>query len=167
MLPKICQHLVKIKLATVKTADLQTRLVEHNETGRFTLANVEQSPACLCDTTPSQCRLQEVPLHEILYVSVYIGIMLIGFRWARKRHFMSPPPNCELICRHLSFLCNILRRSNLWLSVAQLYCHCAAQPLDAGAGLGFHVETGVVSTSDDMCNICVYNIDTCLNVLTS
>lgn len=32
------------------------------------------------DTHPLQCHLQEVPLQEILYVFVYIGIMLIGFR---------------------------------------------------------------------------------------
>lgn len=81
MLPKICQYLDKIKLATVKTADLQTSIEQkHSETIRLTFANVKQLPACLCDTPQLQCHLQEVPLHEILYVSVYIGIMLIGFR---------------------------------------------------------------------------------------
>lgn len=79
VLPKICQHLVKIKLATVKTANLQTS-VEHNETITLAFANGKQLHACLCDTSLLQCHLQEVPLHEILYFSVYIGIMLIGFR---------------------------------------------------------------------------------------
>lgn len=91
MFPKSCgvssdqhQHLVKIKLGTVKTVDLQTSIAERNETIRLTFADVKQLPACLCDTPLLQCHLQEVPLHEILYVSVYIGIMLIGFRRAHK-----------------------------------------------------------------------------------
>lgn len=84
VLPKICQYLVKIKLATVKTADLQTGNTEHNGAFTLTFAHVKQLPACLCDTPLLQCHLQEVALHEILYVSVYIGIMLIGFRWASK-----------------------------------------------------------------------------------
>lgn len=49
-LPKICLCLVKIELATVKTADLQTGITEHNEAIRLTFANVKQLPACLCDT---------------------------------------------------------------------------------------------------------------------
>jgi len=47
LLPQICQYLVKIKLATVKTADLQTRVTEHNEMIRLTFAEVKQLPACL------------------------------------------------------------------------------------------------------------------------
>lgn len=76
VLPQSRQYLVKIKLATVKTADFQTI--------RLTFANVKQSPTCLCDTSLLQCHLQEVPLHEILYVSVYIRLMLIGFGRASK-----------------------------------------------------------------------------------
>lgn len=84
--PKILQHqhLVKIQLATVKTVDLQTSIAGRDEAIKLTFADVKQSPACLCDTPLLQCHLQEVPLHEILYVSVYIGIMLIGFRRAHK-----------------------------------------------------------------------------------
>lgn len=50
VLPEICQYLVKIKLATVKTADSQTSITEHNEAIRLTFAHVKQLPACLCDT---------------------------------------------------------------------------------------------------------------------
>lgn len=53
----------------------------------------------------------------------------------------------------------------------RLHCHCTAPtapppPLDAGTDLQFHVGTGVVWTSGDMCDMCVYSVDICLDVLT-
>lgn len=40
------------------------------------------------------------------------------------------------------------------------------RPPMQGSGLRFHVETGVVWMADDMRNICVYDADICLSVLT-
>lgn len=84
LLPQICQYLVKIKLASVKTVDLQSKVTKHNGMIRLTFVKVKQLPFCLWDTSLLQCHLQEVSSREIPYVFVYIGIMLIGFRWASK-----------------------------------------------------------------------------------
>lgn len=135
----------------------------------LTPADRKQSPACLCNSPGAFAVSSPGSLREILYVSVCTGIMLIGFTGAHKERFTRARPNCELIRRHLSFLCNILRRWDLWRSATPA-CIVAAPrplpPLDAGTDLQFHVGTGVVWTSGDMCDMCVYSVDICLNVLT-
>lgn len=72
------------KTGNCQSSDRKTTITEHDATARLKFSDVKHPPPCLCDTPLLQCHLQEVPLHEILYFSVYIGIMLIGFSEAHK-----------------------------------------------------------------------------------
>lgn len=81
---QIWQQLAEIKLVTVKTVDLPTSITKHNRIIRLTFANVKQWCACLRCTSLLQCHPQDLPLYEILCVSIYIGNTMIGFRWASK-----------------------------------------------------------------------------------